>query len=381
MPIQEPQSPLWTAVKPLVAGALGGSGWIDTDEEAVRALAAQWTSAGEVFGSAMSGNQRPPGFVGPVANEAAAWPDDAGFTWTTRRLRLGADVEKQGAEMQTLAAHVTAFAEDVIHTKQQIVQTIQANAAGYDQLAMPNGAGPAAQEAFAAEVARAIVAFVDEMAARVAGRQPGVAPQAERPTVSVDPDDGNGSRWDEVADWAGVISATTSVLALGSAAVPPLALALTAVSILTGAVAAGGHTAEFVKSFTDPTATWGDVVEKGVTAGGDILGLFPAYKAARLGLQGLVDGATSAAPAWTMAAQGLGAHAPNAAEVAAQVPRAGDLTQSVSQASQVGAVIQGGTQVVPQVPTVVDLLNEGEQSEPPSITAGNILARVAETRG
>ena len=331
MPIQEPQSPLWAAVKPLVAGALGGSGWIDTDEEAVRALAAQWTSASEVFGSAMSGNQRPPGFVGPVANEGDAWPDDAGLTWIARRLRLGADLANQGTELRTLAAHVTAFAEDVIHTKQQIVQTIQANAAAFDELAMPNGAGAAAQETFAAEVARAIVAFVDQMAALVAGRQPGIAPQAERPTADIDKDDLDGFGMEEAADVAGAVSAVASTAALVAAPFPPLAIGLGAIALATGVFAMAQHTREAVK---DPTPA------NLVTAGGDALSLIPGVGAAGKGLNAFADAVGSTASGWTHVATGLGANAP-----------------------EVATGLQVGTQVLPQVPTVIDLATPGSQSE------------------
>ncbi|MFI7676885.1 hypothetical protein [Actinophytocola sp. NPDC049390] len=332
MPIQEPQSPLWAAVKPQVAGALGGSGWIDTDEEAVRALATQWTNAGAVFGSAMSGNQRPPGFVGPVANEGDAWPDDAGITWTTRRLGLGADLAKQGTEMRTLAAHATAFADDVIHTKEQIVQTIQANAAGFDELAaLPDGAGAAAMETFAAEVARAIVAFVGEMTAIVAGRRPGVASQAERPKVDIDPDDLDGFGMAEAADWAGAVSAVASTAALAAAPFPPVALALGAVALATGAFAFFQHTREAV---ADPTP--GNIV----TAGGDALSLIPGVGALGKGANAFADAVSSTAPGWTHVATGLGANAP-----------------------EVATGLQAGTQVLPQVPTVIDLTTPGSQSE------------------
>lgn len=325
MPIQEPQSPLWAVVKPQVAGALGGSGWVDTDEDAVRDLATQWTNAGAVFGSAMSGNQRPPGFVGPVANEGAAWPDDAGMTWTTRRLGLGADLTKQGTEMQTLAAHATAFADDVTHTKEQIVQTIQANAAAFDELAaLPDGAGAAAQETFAAEVARAIIAFAEQMAANVAGRQPGIAPQAERPTVAVDAEALDGYGMEEAADDAGRIAALASAAALGTAVVfPPAAVALSAVALVAGGFALFQHGREAVETFQDPEATTEDKIDAAVTVAIDGVGLVPGVRGLGGGTQGLVDAFGATAPAWTRWAEGLGA--------GAHAPEIGGVAQSASQ--------------------------------------------------
>lgn len=332
MPIQEPQAPLWAAVKPQVAGAVGGSGWIDTDEEAVRDLATQWTNAGTVFGAAMSGNQRPLGFVGPVANEAEAWPDSAGLLWTARRLRLGTDGEKHGTEMRTLAAHATAFADDVTHTKEQIVQTIQANAGAFDELAaLPDGAGAAAQETFAAEVARAISDFVGQMADVVAGRKVGVAPQAERPTVDIDKDDLDGFGIEEAADVAGVVSAVASTAALAAAPFPPAALALGAIALVSGAFAYWQHTREAI---ADPTP--GNIV----TAGGDALSLVPGVGALGKGASAFADAVSSTAPGWTLLTTGLGANAP-----------------------EVATGLQAATQVLPQVPTVVDMATPGSQSE------------------
>lgn len=349
MAIAEPTSPLWAAVKGLVPDA-----WPQTDEEAVRTLAQSWTTAGATFGQSMSGNQRPAGFVGPVANEAAPWPDDAGFAWMTKRLQLGADLVKQQAEMDAIAAHATAFAEDVIHAKRQIVQTINANNADYEQAStMTPGVDAGAAETFAAEVARAIDTFLTEMASSIAGRQPGVAAAAEPPTVNVDPDDLDGFGMEEAADIAGVVSAAASTAALAATPFPPLALGLGAIALITGGFAAYQHSREAI---ADPSAS------KIVTAGGDLLSLVPGVGAAGKGMNAFIDGVTSTAPGWTHVATGLGAGAP---------------------APEVATYLQAASQVVPQVPTLSDLTTPGVQSQVASDagSAGYLAGRAVDIVG
>ncbi|MFV2115757.1 hypothetical protein ACFHW0_25940 [Micromonospora sp. LOL_025] len=329
MPIPQPRSDfgLW----PAVSGRIGG--WIATDEDAVGELGELWTRAGPVFSDALSRGGRPAGFVGPV--EVEDWPDQAGFDWTTRRLTLGADLETQDGQLRAIGGHVTAFADDVRYAKQAIVQTIEDNLEAYATLVTaPAGADAGLREAFVSEIARAINTFLDEMAALIAGRPIGVTAQAGRPAVDVDPDDLDGFGAEEAADWAGVASATLGVAALGAGAVfPPAALVLGGLALVTGSYTAAQHTSE---ALADPS--WGNTA----TAVGDVASIVPGVGGLTRGVAGLTDAVGSTAPGWVDVATGLGAG---------------------QYAAEAGAGLQAATNLLPQVPTVIDLSTPGGQGE------------------
>ncbi|MCA2218174.1 WXG100-like domain-containing protein [Jidongwangia harbinensis] len=188
MPIAEPSDPqLWPRVRAL-------TGWPDSDEDALRALSSGWRGGGERFARAGGYD------VAPVAE---AWPDAAGQAFQTRageQLRTTADL---GARMGEMARMADTYAAEVMGVKAGINALIQANAAGYAQIAAlaPEAQAPA-QAAFVQQVAAMVDTMMRDAADRIAAAGTGAAPvQAFADWPPFPPGPPVGGTPDEVRAW------------------------------------------------------------------------------------------------------------------------------------------------------------------------------------
>lgn len=332
MAIPEPPATfgLWPAVKARIGG------WIESDEEAVRALGEQWTNAAAAFEGVWSGGSA----SGAPASVLApgSWTDQAGRLWQGQILSIGRGLNARETEMRQLAAHAEAFAQDVIHAKRSIVQAIEDNLDAYGRLVtMPEGVDVAAQERFVSEIARAINTFLDDMAAQIAARKPAITAQAAQAQVDVDKGALDGFGIDDLADAAGIVSSLASA---GALIFPPAAVALAPIALVTGAFALGVHA---VEAFQDPNGA------NLVTLAGDVLAVAPGAGVISAGgktaggvLNALSDAASVPAQGWVDVATGLNAG---------------------RYADQVATGLQAGSNALPQVPAAVDMLNPGDQTE------------------
>lgn len=311
IPKPPPDYGLWPAVKPRVGG------WIESDEDAILALGDQWTNGANAFDAVLDGGG-PAGAptVGGVGQLGGGWTDDPGRIWQSQILKVGNGVRARETDLRALAVHTRAFADDVIHAKQEITRVIVHNLDAYGTLVtMPGGADVAAQETFVAEIVRAINAFLDALAAQIAARAPGVA-AADRPTASVDKDDLDGFGLEEFSDIAGTVSAMASA---GALLFPPAAAVLY------------GHGVEYAE---DPT------LANGVTVAADALGALPGVGVlSKGGGLALEEAATSVNPLWR------------------------EIAGSVNGGDGLAKGMQATSRLVPQVPTATDLVAPGEHSD------------------
>lgn len=327
---------LWPAVEPRIGG------WIQTDEDALLALAEQWTKGADAFDAVLDGG----GPVGSLPSAAGgSWADPAGHLWQRQILRIGSDLRTREAELRALAAYVAAFAEDVGHAKREINRVIVENLPAYAKLVLlPGGGDAGAHETFVGEIARAINAFLDGLAGRIAARTPAVVEgsagtavarlegaDAARPSASVDQDDLDGFGLKELADVMGTVSA---IAGAGALLFPPAAAVLGPLALVTGAGALYGHGVELAR---DPSPA------KAVTVAADALGVVPGVGTlARGGALALEQSARSVNPLWREVASGL---------------HAGPATDDVARGLQVAS------RLVPQAPTAADLVLPGEHSD------------------
>lgn len=332
MAVAQPGGALWAAVAPQIGG------WIESDEGQLADLASQWTAAGKHFHEVLTGGpekQGPQAVGSPIdtlLHSGGVWGDEAGAIWERQMLTIGQELLDRSAEMNTLARHVQAFADDVTYAKESILTAIDDNAQAYEQLALlPDGAGPGAQQQFATELAGDINSFLEIIAGQIAGRRPGVAPTGRHPTIGGD----NGSfddfgDFDEAADIAGNISGVTGAMALGAAVIPVVgevaAPILGGISLLTGLFATGVHAA---KAAYDPS------MDNIVTVGGDALSLVPGVKALHEG-EDLVKALSSPAQDYVQMAGGNHVY---------------------------GRIAQGGTLLLPQIPSYADAVSPDAQPD------------------
>jgi hypothetical protein len=160
MPIAEPSDlQLWPRVRAL-------TGWPDSDEDALRALTSGWRAGGERFTQAGGYD------IAPVAE---AWPDPAGQAFHARageQLRATAEL---GGRMDQMARMADTYAAEVAGVKAGINALIQANAAGYAQIAeLAPEAQPQAQAAFVQQVAAMVDTMMRDAAGRISGAGAGV---------------------------------------------------------------------------------------------------------------------------------------------------------------------------------------------------------------
>ncbi|WP_436491901.1 polymorphic toxin type 44 domain-containing protein [Actinokineospora sp. HUAS TT18] len=110
MTVQEPPDTfgLWSAVK-------SRSGWPDTNEDTVRALAATWRRAGDTFNAA----------VYPTGEARRAWPDQAGVDFAGKLAVVNNDAARVGLSCHQHSNHANAFAAIVTGAKNDINGTLR----------------------------------------------------------------------------------------------------------------------------------------------------------------------------------------------------------------------------------------------------------------
>ncbi|MDG4831851.1 hypothetical protein O7627_21455 [Solwaraspora sp. WMMD1047] len=135
MPIPEPSDAtgLWAQVRAL-------SGWPDSDEDAIRSLAAGWANSAQGFETAAGAG---------ATGVDAAWPDAAGAAMQDSAGQIGTVAGANAAAMREMAARAEHFADAVTHVKTGIHQLIDQNVAGYaSTFTLPDGVREAAQAEF-----------------------------------------------------------------------------------------------------------------------------------------------------------------------------------------------------------------------------------------
>ena len=166
MPIAEPTDALglWPRVR-------AGSGWPETNEDSMRALADGWRSANSLFTTA-----------GARTVNAGAWTDDAGAAFATRARGTLDMATAHGADMARLAARADGFAGEVAGVKTGINRLIDANLVPYAALwLLPAGVRAAAEGVFVQQLAGAVNGMLTDAAGRVAQ-----APAAPRTAAEKD---------------------------------------------------------------------------------------------------------------------------------------------------------------------------------------------------
>lgn len=123
MAIPEPPDTLglWSDVK-------AKSGWVETNEDTVRELAAVWRRAGESFTTASKYETK---------DVRAAWRDEAGTTFAAHLAIERNTAGRVGLSCQQQSNHVNAFARIVENTKRRINAIIEAAIPGYAALHAP----------------------------------------------------------------------------------------------------------------------------------------------------------------------------------------------------------------------------------------------------
>lgn len=157
MPIREPESNLWTDVKPHTT-------WPGTDEELMQDLARAWGRAGSEFertGAQSSGEDL-----------QHAWNDGNGRTFSGKLVKLHDLVFGDGVKMTYLGWLTREYGYDIGHTKLEIRKVIEANDDTYDRM---NGffglfADIDGRDAMVDEIAANINRFLGLMAERIAAR-------------------------------------------------------------------------------------------------------------------------------------------------------------------------------------------------------------------
>jgi hypothetical protein len=164
MPIREPESNLWTDVKPRTT-------WPCTDEELTQDLARAWGGAGSEFertGAQPSGEDL-----------QHAWNDSNGRTFSGKFVELHDLVFGDGVKMTYLGWLTSEYGFDIGHTKLEIRKVIEANDDTYDKMSGFFGlfADLDGRNALVDEIATNINRFLELMAERIAARGRGeVAP-------------------------------------------------------------------------------------------------------------------------------------------------------------------------------------------------------------
>ncbi len=164
MPIAEPTDALglWHQVR-------ARSGWPETDEDAMRALADGWRSADALFTTA--GGR-------PVT---VAWTDGGGAAFTGRARSTLDLATASGAEMARLATRADAFAGEVAGVKTGINQLIDTNLTAFATMRLlPQGVRAAAEGMFVEQLAGMVNQLMTDAAGRVRAAPPATAAEKDR---------------------------------------------------------------------------------------------------------------------------------------------------------------------------------------------------------
>ncbi|MGQ0840748.1 alpha/beta hydrolase [Actinokineospora sp.] len=186
MPIAEPSAALglWPRVKAL-------SGWPETDETSMQALATAWSTAGTSFAQAGRFN------VGAVA---ASWADSVAVAFQDRA-RTNLDQATRSAETMTqLADRATYFAGEVTQVKTGIRTLIEANLGIFASTSLlPAGVSAVAQEVFVTQLAGMVNQLMSDAAGRVAGLGGAVAAVPPPPPEGAPPEQ-NAAYWNSLTE-------------------------------------------------------------------------------------------------------------------------------------------------------------------------------------
>lgn len=151
MPVQEPTSVLWNAVRPHVE-------WPQADEEAMIRLGQTWKDAGGYD------HRQHNGRVGELKD---AWRDDTGQDYHAKARSLVVMTSEAAAQMTRLGWLAAQYGEDVRHAKTEIAKVIDDNAGLY---ASALAQSPEEGLRVVTTLVGSINAFTDAMADRVAAR-------------------------------------------------------------------------------------------------------------------------------------------------------------------------------------------------------------------
>ena len=181
LPIPEPSSPLWHAVK-----AVSDLWPLDLEEDAT-ALANAWRQGGATMyqGATQSAN------AGTAAY--GSWNDHTGGAFTTTVTHNAATIGDLQPEMEMVAARGDAYATELIGAKTDIVTTIAANEGLYALLGNPlfGALGVALRQQLVAAIAGNLQNMIEARAAALRSGTAGTAPAAEPPPPPAPaPDDG-----------------------------------------------------------------------------------------------------------------------------------------------------------------------------------------------
>jgi hypothetical protein len=123
MPIPEPPDTLglWSAVK-------ARSGWVETNEDTVRELAAVWRRVGESFTAASTYETK---------DVRTAWRDEPGALFAGHLENERNTARRVGLSCEQQSNHVNAFAQIVENTKRRINTIIELALPGYAALHLP----------------------------------------------------------------------------------------------------------------------------------------------------------------------------------------------------------------------------------------------------
>jgi hypothetical protein len=169
MGIAEPTGPLWAAVKAVY------DPWPADDEAVAAQVAGAWRNGGTVLGQGADQTTQ--------AGDAslAAWPDVAGEEFHGRVGTFAADTGRLQQYVANRAAHAEYYGAELAAVKNAIVNTIAQNEATWLNDPQLAAGGPAARNAFAAQIATSLQAMVAERAAALRAYpvdSPGAAPLA-----------------------------------------------------------------------------------------------------------------------------------------------------------------------------------------------------------
>lgn len=347
--ILEPTEVLWTAVKPR-------TGWIDTNEDTMRQLAASWRDAGSGFSTLG---------LSPLwlsSHKWRFWRGEAANAFEEMLFRLDNLLQASSAAMRELAGLVDAFAADVTHAKSEIGRVITATQSFYDStssLAPEIGAG--LRTHLVDRTAAEINSFLDEMAGRIAARRAshevGEPPTLETPDAPEPPDEG--PPWKAIGDWAGIASTFFGAASF----VAPVALPL---AVISGAVALAAHSTDVAERTFDGyqgnDPGWGDAF----TVAADTLGAVSGSRAIAEALRVRSEFPT-AVPELPTAADAFEGLAGQFASTPQGTESAAKIAQSVAD----------GTTQVPTLLSLYGIKNDGEDPA----AAANYIVKVAELLG
>jgi hypothetical protein len=264
LPIPEPSSPLWHAVK-----AVNNLWPLDLEENAT-ALANAWRQGGAAMyqGATQSAN------AGTAAY--GSWQDHVGGAFTTTVTHEAATIGDLQPEMELVAARGDAYATELIGAKTDIVTTIAANEGLYALLGNPlfGALGLALRQQLVAAIAGNLQSMIEARAAALRSGTAGAAPAAEPPPPPPAPAPDDGGFWSDLGHTAldliglvPVIGEPADALNAGWYAAEGdwvnAGLSLAAMVPVAGWLATGGklgykatNAALRVQPVTSPTAAW-----------------------------------------------------------------------------------------------------------------------------